>query len=262
MTATKTFSDTDMHLALDGEMPDDVCAEFELWLAENPKQKALFERYAADRDMLKTALDPVAGEPVPAFLAQMGTSANDNGGSRTRLIYAAAAVLLFVAGGSAGYLAGNQPVENRIEAGNLLADNAINAHVIYAAEKRHTVEVGANEKDHLNAWLSKRVGLSIVAPKLESYGFSLVGGRLLPSGDRAAAQFMYENAAGDRISLYITTVEGSQETGFQLIEEHNTRAYYWLTHGYACAVAGNLPQSDLMKISHDAYRQLVSSDDW
>ena len=123
-----------------------------------------------------------------------------------------------VAGGVVGYLAGTQPVGQPNEA-SFLADNALAAHVIYAAEKRHTVEVGADEKDHLVAWLSKRVGLSLVAPNLEVFGFSLVGGRLLPSRDRAAAQFMYENSAGERISLYVTTVEGKSETGFQLVEE-------------------------------------------
>ncbi len=262
MMEKRTFSDTDLHLALDGELPEDLRPEFERWLAENPAQKALFDRYVADRDELKAALDPVAAEPVPMFLSQMGFSANDNPKARSRWQMAAAAVLLIAVGAASGYLAGARPVPEQPDAGNLLADAAINAHVIYAAEKRHTVEVGADEKDHLNAWLSKRVGLSITAPNLETYGFSLVGGRLLPSGERAAAQFMYENAAGDRISLYVTTVEGSRETGFQLVEERHTRAYYWMNHGYACAVTGNLPQDDLMSISRDAYRQLVSSDDW
>ena len=259
---TRSFSNTDLQLALDGEMPDDMRTDFELWLAENPKQKALFDRYVADRDLLKAALDPVTEEPVPFFLSKIGTVSNDNPTVRTRWQMTAAAALLLAAGGAIGYLAGNNRSAEQADAGNLLADNAINAHVIYAAEKRHTVEVGADEKDHLNAWLSKRVGRSITAPKFETYGFSLVGGRLLPNGQRPAAQFMYENTAGDRISLYVTTVDGMQETGFQLVEERHTRAYYWLDHGYACAVTGNLPQADLMMISRDAYRQLVSSDDW
>lgn len=261
MTSKRTFSDTDLHLALDGEMPAETRAEFDHWLSENPKEKALFERYAADRDAIKAALDPVASEPVPENLSRFRHAANDDAAARPRWWMAVAAVLLFSAGGAVGYLAGIQP-DRGPSAANLLADNAINAHVIYAAEKRHTVEVGANEKDHLIAWLSKRVGLNLVAPDLEGYGFSLVGGRLLPSGGQPAAQFMYENAGGDRISLYVTTVEDKSETGFQLVEERGARAFYWLDHGYACAVTGSLPESELLKISRDAYRQLVSSDDW
>lgn len=260
MTMKKTFSDTDLHMALDGEMPPERMAEFNRWLDENPDEKARFQQFAEDRKSLKDALDPVAGEPVPSRLSAI-RSTNDNSSGGFRSWMAAAAVVLFVAGGAVGYLAGTQPGEAPNEA-SLLADNAIAAHVIYAAEKRHTVEVGANEKDHLVAWLSKRVGLSLVAPNLEQYGFSLVGGRLLPSGERAAAQFMYENQNGDRISLYVTTVDSKGETGFQLVEERGARAFYWLDHGYACAVTGSLEEDELLKLSRDAYRQLVSSDDW
>lgn len=261
MNDKRTFSETDIQLALDNEMPAEIRAEFDRWLAENPREKQRFEQFAADRDALKAALDPVLDEPVPSSLSGIRQSANDNSGAGSRWRMAAAAVLLLVAGGTVGYLAGIQPIEQSNEA-SFLADNALAAHVIYAAEKRHTVEVGADEKDHLVAWLSKRVGLSLVAPDLEGHGFSLVGGRLLPSRDRAAAQFMYENDAGERISLYVTTVEGKSETGFQLVEERGARAFYWLDHGYACAVTGSLPENELLKISRDAYRQLVSSDDW
>ena len=194
MTTKRTFSDTDLHLALDNEMPPELRSEFDRWLSENPQEKARFDRYLADRDALKNALDPILDEAVPASLSQIGASANDSSKTRSRWQMAAAAVLLFAAGGVTGYLAGTQPA-GQPDGGSLLAGNAIAAHVVYAAEKRHTVEVGVDEKDHLIAWLSKRVGLSLVAPDLESYGYSLVGGRLLPSDDRTAAQFMYENTS-------------------------------------------------------------------
>ena len=261
MTERRTYSDTDLHMALDGEMPAEQRAEFDLWLEENPEEKQRFQRYEADRDALKSALDPVLTEQVPSRLTRIRAAANDNPAAISRWLMAAAAIILFFAGGAAGYITGTRLPASPNEA-VLLADNAIAAHVIYAAEKRHTVEVGANEKDHLVAWLSKRVGLSLVAPDLEKYGFSLVGGRLLPSGARAAAQFMYENTSGDRISLYVTTVDNKDETGFRLVEERGARAFYWLDHGYACAVTGSLAENELLKLSRDAYRQLVSSDDW
>ena len=63
------------------------------------------------------------------------------------------------------------------------------------------VEVGADQKDHLVGWLSKRVGVTLTAPDLESQGFRLIGGRLLPAGTTGmAAQFMYEDATGRRVS--------------------------------------------------------------
>ena len=96
---------------------------------------------------------------------------------------------------------------------------------MYSAEKVHVVEVGADQKDHLVGWLSKRVGTPLVAPDLSAEGFQLVGGRLLPAAEKPAAQFMYQDRAGTRISLYVTPDTGKAETGFQLYEEDGARAF-------------------------------------
>src|SRR6202008_1834129 len=55
---------------------------------------------------------------------------------------------------------------------------------VYSPEVRHPVEVGADKEQHLVAWLSKRLGAQLRAPKLEALGYSLVGGRLLPGDNR------------------------------------------------------------------------------
>lgn len=83
------------------------------------------------------------------------------------------------------------------------------AHAVYAPEVRHPVEVWADEKPHLIAWLSKRLQTEVRAPDLASAGFGLLGGRLLPGEAPVAgiplpaAQFMYENPTGRRVTLYV-----------------------------------------------------------
>ncbi len=79
------------------------------------------------------------------------------------------------------------------------------AYALFAPEQRHAVEVGASQQDHLVTWLSKRLNRSVTIPSLSEYGFQLVGGRLLPGEEGPAAQFMYQNAAGERLTLYMTT---------------------------------------------------------
>ena len=61
-----------------------------------------------------------------------------------------------------------------------------------------SVEVGADQKDHLVGWLSKRVGTTLVAPTSLPKVSACVGGRLLPLAERPAAQFMYQDQAGNR----------------------------------------------------------------
>lgn len=116
------------------------------------------------------------------------------------------ATLGFVAGWTLAvwYPQAGSPAE-----GERLVRRAALAHVIYAPEVRHPVEVPAAQKAHLTAWLSKRLEADVRAPQLEGAGFALLGGRLLPAeafsgaASLPAAQFMYENTNGRRVTLYV-----------------------------------------------------------
>jgi len=59
--------------------------------------------------------------------------------------------------------------------------------------------------------LSKRLNRTLTIPSLHEYGFELVGGRLLPGEDGPAAQFMYQNANGERLTLYMTGGSGKSD---------------------------------------------------
>lgn len=254
----RSFDERDIHLALDDELPEDERAAFEEWLAGHPNMEALAERLAADRDLLRGALVPIAQEPLPARFADFAKGEGRDGKRRHMpwLRLAAAAVLL-AAGGIGGYVYASWPVGEQTREIVQVADDALAAHLIYAAEKLHVVEVDATQKDHLVGWLSKRVGTKLMAPDLGPQGFQLVGGRLLPSGRVPAAQFMYEGTTGERVSLYVTHCTHGTETGFRLFEMEDARAFYWLEEGFGYAVAGGVSEDELLAIANTAYRQLL-----
>ncbi len=253
----RVFTERDIHMALDGEMPAEDSAGFQAWLEANPDMKARSMRLESDRALLQRTFDGVLSEPLPARFARFAQQDYAAPSRRAAWWQLAAAALIFVAGGVGGYaLGGSGWSPTTVEA--QMAEDAIAAHVIYSAEKLHVVEVGADQRDHLLGWLSKRVGLSLVAPDLTPYGFELIGGRLLPAEGKTAAQFMYQDVTGNRISLYITGEKGEADTGFRLVDSGNARAYYWLDGGYGCAIAGNLPAEKLLAVSKAAYRQLLS----
>src|SRR4051812_43628334 len=100
----RDFSLNDIHLALDGELPADDRPDFEHWLDAHPDMKALSTRYERDRATLAAALAPVLEEPVPARLEKLVTGEIRPRRSWAQYIrYAAAAAVLLVAGGAAGY---------------------------------------------------------------------------------------------------------------------------------------------------------------
>ena len=256
----RQFTDRDIHMALDGEMPADEQGDFEAWLSVNPDKKALSTRIVEDRRRLREALEPVLREPVPEALRKLVEGDQPAPARRTGWWRLAAAAALLAVGGGSGYalgLSGWKPVGSDCA---IIADRAIEAYVIYSAEKLHVVEVGAAQRDHLVGWLSKRVGTRLVAPDFSAAGYELVGGRLLPAASKPAAQFMYQDKSGARISLYVARDSGGADTGFRLKEEQGACAFYWLDGGYGYAVTGAaMSQEKLQALASAAYKQLLAA---
>jgi anti-sigma factor RsiW len=254
----RDFNERDIHMALDGELPGEEYADYEAWLVANPDMAAKSRRFAVDGDMLRRAVSDVASEPIPPRMEQLLA---EEDAPRRRLPSsvwrAAAAAALLAIGGLGGYFVGASGWNPVKAADSQVAEDAIEAYALYAPEKLHVVEVGVDQKQHLVDWLSRRVGIPLVAPDLTEQGFDLIGGRLLPAQKQAAAQFMYQDHTGNRVSLYIVSDPTKQDTGYRFVEHGDLRALYWLDDGYGCVIAGNLPQADLTRIADSAYRQIL-----
>jgi anti-sigma factor RsiW len=253
----RDFTLSDIHLAIDGELAADDRPDFERWLEANPDIKALAARFQRDRAALAGALAPVLDEPVPPRLA-----AAVSGEARPQrpwlkvLRAAAAAAVLLAVGAAGGYWAGMPRPDGETLEERIVGD-AIVAHAMYAAEKLHMVEVGVDQEAHLLGWLSKRVGTTLVAADFSTEGFSLIGGRLLPLAELPAAQLMYQDQSGNRVSLYVIVDKNGEDTGFRRYAERNAVALYWVDRGYCYAVTGAASEDTLAAIAKAAYRQLL-----
>jgi anti-sigma factor RsiW len=255
----RDFTEREIHMALDGELPEEERADFQSWLDANPEMKARSLRFEADRARLRNTFAGILNERVPDGMTRLVTGEAKRlsaGAPRWRM--AAAAAILLALGAGGGYVAGVGRLGLEAQAEDELAEGAIAAHTIYAAEQRHAVEVGAGDKDHLLGWLSKRLGLTLIAPDLTADGFELVGGRLLPAGQTAAALLLYEDAKGNRISIYVTPEGEEKAKGIYTHETGGASAVYWLDKGWGCAVVGTLPKQELLDVGRKAYRQLLA----
>jgi anti-sigma factor RsiW len=139
-----------------------------------------------------------------------------------------------------------------------MARRAAVAHATYSPEVRHPVEVGADQEAHLVAWLSKRLGAPLRAPKLEAVGYSLVGGRLLPGDTGPVAHFMYQCNRGTRVTLYVRTeAAGNRETAFRYAREGSVGVFYWVDREMGYALSSNdISKDDLLKVANAVYQQL------
>lgn len=245
----------------DGQLDATERARVEAWLALNPDAAAEIALMQRQNDAIKTLFAPVAAEPVPARLRPRRLAA-EIGHRRTRSLgWAAAAVVLVGLGLGTGWFA--RPFfEQQPASASLIAD-AVNAHTVYVAENRHAVEVASNDSEHLSTWLSNRLETQLGMPDLSAEGFTLVGGRLLPGepdkGGRAA-QLMYENAAKQRVTIYVTAALPDRAPAYQFASYDGAEAFYWANARITCTVVGTLPEAQMKAVAGAVYAQLTEGD--
>lgn len=249
--ALNPVTEDDLHAYADGQMAADDAARIEAWLAAHPEDAARVAAWqsqnAAIRDMFATY-----ARTFPEDAARLRTRPRQPLIGRLPM-RAAAAVLLFALGTATGL--GLPSLLGSPATATPIFEQASDAYTIYAREVRHPVEVWAGEKDHLVAWLGKRLGEKIVAPDLASAGYTLVGGRLVPVDGVAGALLMYEDKSGKRLTLLLGRTSKKTETAFQFASEGTVETLYWMDNGLAYAVSGEVSREALRSVADLCYRQ-------
>jgi len=207
------------------------------------------DQYAAQTAMIKQFFDPVMTEPIPARMHLR---------QPPWFSYAKAA-MVFAVGIAVGVAV--PTVRSYLPGGSIavtqLPVRAARAHLVYASEVRHPVEVDAAQQDHLVKWLSKRLGVDLKVPVLAKEGFELLGGRLLPGSEGPVAQFMYQEASGKRLTLYVTPPhKGDKVTAFRFAQEGPVSVFYWIDQECGYALSGELDRPALARVATSVYRQL------
>jgi anti-sigma factor RsiW len=248
MIETGKIDEWALHAYVDGELAADVRAEVETYLRTDIEAAQRVEAWRRQKEALKVAFDGTLDEPVPPKLL-----AAFHKRPARRWVWpsaAAAGLALLILGGAGGWYF-SQDSGARLAAS--LADRALVAHEVYAVEVKHPVEVGANDKEHLAAWLSKRLGHLIEVPDLTAEGYTLLGGRLLAGEDRPAAQLMYEDQAKRRITIFLSANPRNGDSAFQVEQKGNLVACYWLDGPFGFAVAGELEMPRAMHLARVIY---------
>lgn len=124
------------------------------------------------------------------------------------------------------------------------------AHHVYSPDKRQPVE-WKGEDPALLTWISRRLNAKVTAPDLDGYRF--LGGRLLAGAEEPAAQFMYEEASGLRLTLFVRT-EGaaSRHSEPRCDAYRGVQVCYWYADDVAYALAGEVGEGRLSALAQGA----------
>src|SRR5471032_1141475 len=284
-------TETELQAWVDGVLAAERQADVAAYLADRPAEARRLHAYRQQAVALRARFNPVLDEAPPARLAAItrpGWCLWRRRGDGPSARYAAM-LALTLSGLAAGWLlhgqaerAGWASGANGAAAGlapNLvagiaadggaamaqaaaadpagLAHRAAVAYAVYSPEVRHPVEVGADQQEHLVAWLSKRLGAPLRPPQLQQLGYELIGGRLLPGQSGPVAQFMYHDASGQRLTLYVSTEQHHQlGSGFRYAQEGQVDVFYWIDGKFGYALSAAIGKPALGKIADAVYAQL------
>lgn len=260
MNPADQISDDELQAWVDDRLPSERQAAVEARLQQDPDAAARAAAYRAQTEDLRAAMQTKFGAPTPARLqaATVLAEARRRAFRPAQAAAMAAALLIGVAAGSIVTLrlTGSGRDDNIRPAGvDTIQAEAIAAHLTYVVDARHPVEVGAAERLHLVQWLSRRLGKPLVAPDLEAVGYRLMGGRLLPAGDGPAAQLMYEDADGKRITVYLRADPRGEETAFRFAEAGGVNGFQWSDRGFGYVLFGDVDRDHLLQAAKAIYHE-------
>ena len=249
---SQPIEEKDLQAYVDRQFDPARGAEVEAYLSSHPREAERVAAYRGQNEALHAVYDPVLEHLVPP--AMLSPRQRTWIGHSVRI---AATVMIFALGAAGGWWLRGQGGVTEEASAPLLAERAVLAHSVYVPEVLHPVEVAAEQEAHLVKWLSKRLGAEIRAPRLAEAGFALVGGRLLPDAPSPAAQFMYEDAEGQRITLYLRTeVEENRTTAFRWFRQGDLVVCYWIDQSIGYALSGAMDKDELWELARLIYQQL------
>ena len=245
------LAEDDLQAYVDGRLDAARRAEIETWLLQHPSDAARVEAYRQQNDMMQALFNPVLNEPLPLQMYPQARRRN----FLQPLRYAAMVGGMVLSGVIGWSLHGAD--KNKQLPMQAMVRQAALAHAVYTPEVLHPVEVGKDQEEHLTKWLSKRLGSQVKPPHLASVGYELMGGRLLPGNQGPAAQFMYQDVRGMRLTLYLSGKPADKgEAAFRYAQEGKISVFYWIDGDMSYALSGEIERADLLRVANVVYQEL------
>lgn len=241
-----TAKDWVLHAFVDGELEPSEKIEVENYLAQDHDARVTVKIWQMQKEALKQTFKKTVHQDLPWGI-QLPFKMPPPHHVLLQILAAAAVTLAIIAGGFVGYL--NFAVSGPDK--RSFVETALSAHVVYASDSDHPVEVLASQ--HLVSWLSERLDRAVNAPDLSAHDFRLLGGRLLHENRQPAAQLMYMDSSNRRLSLYIANNFADRQTAFRIEQNGDYTTCYWFDGATAYAVTGQLPVSQLIPLARHVY---------
>jgi len=246
---------------VDGQLDGRHRAALEAYLAGRPDEAARLAAYRKQNIGLHALFDlPAtkmrASEATPrhlkALAAQLDAQLRASKSPKTRrpiiLRRLAASIVVMLSAGTAGWLALDQVTGGNDALVNLTRQATEAPLQPATANQASTAPAGEHQ---IVAWLAAQPGdVPTTVPDLEALGFRLSGERLVTTADgRPAAQLLYSDETGQRITLTMRSGGKAGQTSFTFARDGEAARFFWQDAHMAYSLAGTMAQEKLLQIA-------------
>jgi anti-sigma factor RsiW len=256
----RPVSEEDLHGYVDGRLEPGRRDAVEAYIDAHPDVAARVADYGRQRDALRAALARAGEAPLPPELnLERMIAAHESRRSFSGWRNAASLVITLGLGAASGWFVRglSLPPQAGVAA---LSREAADSYRVYAADRARPVEIPGAQQAALTKWISYRLKRPVAAPDLNAVGYKLMGGRLVATPHGPAGLFLYENAQGVRLAVFVRPM-GEQDRNATMADNHfnGVDGVAWADDGLGYDLAGPIPAQTLRPIANALRRQTLDS---
>jgi anti-sigma factor RsiW len=244
------IGEDELQAFVDGKLAEGRCTAVLAHLGRHPEEVQRLTRYALHKDQLRRglqALEQPAADPATAQLLRMlaeRLTRPDYG----RWLRQAAGVALLLAVGWSSHVLYQTHLEPHLPS---VVIEAAQAHEVFGDDSQRPVELTAASGTEMAAWFSRHLGEPVEIPSLRALGLRLIGGRLLTGDEGPVAQLIYEDNAGRRLTLCLSSEPAVGGLEIELVEVDGLTAGYWQDGELSYALVAQTPDLQLLAIASE-----------
>lgn len=255
-TAPAPVVEDDLHAFVDGALDAARRKAVQDHLDRDPEAAAMVARFAAQRQLLRSAFAPIVDEPVPERLRLQTLLAQRREPPAWRWRMAAAVLVAL----GAGTLGGWQVRDRWEPSGGIvaLAGEARSSYLAYASDTAaDPAIVGDREGDRerLLRLVSDKLQRPVEIPDLSAAGYRYAGGRLVATVHGAAGLFFYERADGTRMAVMLRPMAVEKEAPMMAQSQGEVGGFTWAMSGLGYSVVGTEKPGVLHPVADEVRRQ-------
>jgi anti-sigma factor RsiW len=258
MAERNVFTDEQIQDYIDGRLNERDRAAVAAYLLAHPRVAAEVEAIRRQSEALCALGQEILDEPVPEHLRrllrerpapappELGPEARRASRRPLRrlpsFLEAAAAILVFCAGGAIGWFAHGiaRPAPSLTDM--LLADMS-RAYALYGA-RDYPVSFPPDRAQEFDAWIGRTFEREVRPPDLAEFGYSYRGGRVIPSAGANIGLFQFARANAE-LAVFFWTTAAPPTVVRALRHRDNIAAHLWNKEGLSFAVISGKANHDL-----------------